>query len=218
VRFIFAWPRDTYLSVFLPARTLSRQLPGDLDLGGWDLRMALHQFAKSNGSFLEWLGSPLVYACDARFGDAVTRLCSAYFQPKPVIDHYLGLAKSMRAKAGDGPTLNGKMALYVLRATLAARWTLEHRAAPPVPFAGLLAGLAQSDLRGEIDALVAAKSAGLEEDDFPVSEALRNFIDSERAAVEAAVSDLTTTRPDPGPLDALLRRTLDRLEPGTGLR
>ena len=71
VRFVFVWPRDSYLRVHLPASTLTRQLPGDLDLSGWDLRMALSHFAKSNASFLEWLGSPMVYWQDSDFMAAV---------------------------------------------------------------------------------------------------------------------------------------------------
>jgi hypothetical protein len=90
---------------------------------------------------------------------------------------------------------------------------LENNVAPPVALIRMLADLRDAGLRSEIDELLAAKAAGTEADAFPVSSTLRDFIDGERAAVEAAAADLTFIPPDLAPLDALFRQTLDRLEP-----
>lgn len=164
VRFIFAWPRDAYLRVQAPSTTLTRQLPGDLDISGWELRMALSQFAKSNASFLEWLGSPMVYRQESRFMQALDALRPRYFQPRAALRHYLGQARSLWPdEAGEAEALNGKKCLYVLRAVLAAQWVAEARTPPPVPFAELMPLVTDPDLRREIDALLRVKAAGVRE-------------------------------------------------------
>lgn len=217
VRFVFAWPRDAYLRVQLPASTLTRQLPGDLDVSGWDLRMALSHFAKSNASFLEWLGSPMVYRQDADFREALERLRAGHFQPRAAMDHYLGLAKSLWRSGGEDGPINGKRCLYVLRAVLAAQWALEKGFQPPVPFVELLAPADAAGLRGEIDALLAAKGAGSETDAFPVSGDLRGFVAERRTALEAAAQTMQGRPADTGDLDRLFRATLERLAAeGTG--
>lgn len=41
VRFLYAHPRDWYVSVFEGRDVIEQMLPGDLDVSGWDLRKAL---------------------------------------------------------------------------------------------------------------------------------------------------------------------------------
>ena len=217
VRFVFAWPRDAYLRVHSPPNTVGRQLPGDLDLSGWDLRMALSQFARSNGSFLEWLGSPIVYRQDEAFRQALDALRPPYFQPRAALFHYLGQARSLWPEdAGEGAALNGKKCLYVLRSVLAAAWVAAARTQPPVPFAELLPLVGDTGLRREIDALLVDKAAGAEADAYPVSAALRAYVVEQRAALELVARDLAAPAVEMGPLDALFRTTLDRLEAAPG--
>ena len=61
VRFIYAHPRDYYLSIS-PLRDVI-ELPIDpvFDINGWDIRKALSLLRKSNIRLLEWLQSPIVY-------------------------------------------------------------------------------------------------------------------------------------------------------------
>jgi uncharacterized protein len=213
VRFVFAWPRDAYLRVQAPSTTLTRQLPGDLDISGWDLRMALSQFAKSNASFLEWLGSPMVYRQESRFMQALDALRPRYFQPRAALRHYLGQARSLWPdETGEAEALNGKKCLYVLRAVLAAQWVAEARTPPPVPFAELMPLVTDPDLRREIDALLRVKAAGSERDAFPVSPALRGLVAERRAALEPLAADLEAPAVEMALLDELFRSTLDRLE------
>ncbi len=79
VRFVYARPRDWYLSIDLETRpdTVERMLPGDIDLSGWDVRKALGLFAKSNPPLLEWLDSPIVYADDGVFCNELKALLPA---------------------------------------------------------------------------------------------------------------------------------------------
>jgi predicted nucleotidyltransferase len=207
VRFIYVWPQGEYLRVREPADQIHRDLPGNLDITGWDLRKALHHAAKSSASVLEWLHSPQVYL--EREGAAeLRRLARGCFRVRPTVHHYLGLAKQLWAQAGDGAALNGKKALYVMRATLCARWALTHGTPPPVAFAGLLPLVTDSALLAELRQFVAMKEAGTESDAFPVSDALRGFLAETRDACGAEEETLTTGPVDMAPLDEFFQRTL----------
>ena len=65
VRGVFVKPLDWYLQLRSDVPdTIVEELPCDIDVSLWDLRKALLQMTKSNASFLEWLGSPIVYRDD----------------------------------------------------------------------------------------------------------------------------------------------------------
>src|SRR6186997_1931414 len=80
VRFVYAHPRDWYLSIDLESRrdVIERPLTDEVDLAGWDVRKAMGLFAKSNPPLLEWLDSPIVYADDGRFAAALRGLLPAF--------------------------------------------------------------------------------------------------------------------------------------------
>ena len=207
VRFFFVWPQREYLRVQLPADHLHRDLPGDLDITGWDLRKALHQAAKSSASVLEWLHSPQVYL-ERDGAEELRRLARGCFRVKPTVHHYLGLAKQLWAQAGEGAALNGKKCLYVMRATLCARWALTHGTPPPVAFVEMLSLIGDAALLNEVRQFVALKLKARESDALPVSEALRAFLADTRAACEEEQAALTTAEVDMAPLDDYCQRTL----------
>ncbi len=207
VRFFYVWPQREYLRVHGPADHIHRDLPGNLDITGWDLRKALHHAAKLSASVLEWLHSPQVYL-EREGVDELRRLARECFRMKPTVHHYLGLAKQLWAQAGEGAALNGKKALYVMRATLCARWALEHGTPPPVAFAELLPLVSDDVLLAEVRQFVSLKEAGTESDAFPVSEALRRFLAETRAVCEVEQESLTTEPADFAPLDEYFQCTL----------
>lgn len=196
VRFVYVWPKDHYLRVHPPQEQLHEDLPGDLDITGWDLRKALHHFGKSNASFYEWINSPIVYLDHDYTLQRLRDFTPQYFQTRPVVHHYLGLAKQLWAQNGANVEVNGKWLLYVLRATLAAAWTLEHQAPPPVLFRELLPLMTKSALLDEVHALLEWKSESKESDVFPVSEELREYLARMRDECEQRVSTLTAAIPD----------------------
>jgi uncharacterized protein len=209
VRFFFVRPQREYLRVQIPADQIHRDLPGDLDMTGWDVRKALHHVAKSGASVFEWLGSPVVYVDRDGFASELRRLARDCFRVRPAVHHYLGLAKQLWPQAGgDEAELNGKKCLYVMRATLCARWCLMHGTPPPVAFAELLPLVGDAALREEILRFVALKTEGSESDAFPVSGRLREFLTATRAACDAAQADLAAAAVDLSPLDAFFQRTL----------
>ncbi len=208
VRFFFVRPRSEYLRVRLPEDHLHRDLPGDLDISGWDLRKALGQALKSNASVLEWLGSPVVYLDREGFADRLRPLVKGVFRVGPVVQHYLGLARRLWAAAGEGEALNGKKCLYVMRATLCARWALTRGTSPPVAFAELLPLVEDPSLVEEIHHFVTLKEEGRESDAFPVSAALRAYLAELDAWCVAEVEKLEPQPPEAAPLDTFLQETL----------
>ena len=208
VRFFFVWPQREYLRVQTPADHIHRDLPGDLDITGWDLRKALHHAAKSSASVLEWLGSPVVYFDRDGFAAEMRRLARRCFRVRPAVHHYLGLAKQLWAQAGDGAELNGKKCLYVMRATLGARWALTHGTPPPVAFAELLPLIGDGVLLDEVRQFVALKLEARESDALPVSEALRTCLAEMRSTCEEEQTLLGAEDADPAPLDDFFQRTL----------
>ncbi len=208
VRFFFARPEADYLKVHLPDDYIHCDLPGELDLTGWDLRKALHHATKSSASVLEWLGSPTVYFAEADFAEKMRAVVASYFQVRPTVHHYLGLAKQLMSQAGEGRALNGKKYLYVLRATLCAHWALRHRTPPPVLFADLLPLVPDFTLTEAIQHFVKLKQAGNETDAFPVSDALRNFTEALRQQAHADVSLLETAQPSANAADQLFQSTI----------
>ncbi len=208
VRFFFVRPQSEYLCVLQPPEHLHRDLPGEIDLTGWDLRKALHHAAKSNASVHEWLHSPMVYLDAGGFREMLSPLAGAAFRVKPVVHHYLGLATRLFAQAGEGESLNGKKCLYVLRAALCARWALTWGMAPPVLFAELLPLVPDAALKAEILDFVRQKEAGLESDSFPVSGPLLEWLHELRASCAAASDALEAPPVAYGPLDAFFQERL----------
>lgn len=203
VRYIFVWPRDEYLKVHAPPEHKHDDF-GDLDMTGWELRKALHHFGKSNASFYEWLNSPVVYFDDG-LRDELQQLMPQFFQARTGVHHYLGLARQLWPQEA-GESINGKKLLYVLRATLAARWILQHKNPPPVPFNELLSLIEDRALLSEIEQLVEAKKAAIEADALLVSAALREFVIATRAECEEQSRTLAVAPVDFAALDALFSR------------
>lgn len=207
VRFVFVWPRDHYLRVQLPSDHIHEDLPGDLDMSGWDLRKALHHFGKSNASFYEWVNSPIVYQDSGLIGQ-LRELSREYFQSRPAVDHYLGLAKQLWMRHVNDTDINGKWFLYILRASLAAQWILKNQSAPPVLFVDLLPLIPDAALLEEIQRLLQWKQAGSEADAFPVSNALRDFLIQTRAVCEEQSAAITAHTWDEASLDLLFQQVL----------
>ena len=208
VRFFFVWPQREYLRVRTPEEHMHRDLPGDQDITGWDLRKALSHAAKSSASVLEWLGSPQVYLDRDGFADRLRPLAHACFRVRPAVHHYLGLAKQLWLAAGEGSALNGKKCLYVMRATLCARWALLHGTPPPVAFSGLLPLVNDSAILEEIHHFVALKQQGRESDAFPVSDNLRQFLADLRSDCERRAEPLKTPPVETALLDTFFQETL----------
>jgi len=165
VRFVYAHPRDWYLSVFEARDVIERMLPGDLDVSGWDLRKALRLMSKCNLAFNEWFDSPIVYREDAAFAAAIREVIPHFFQPARALFHYLSMAASTHAEHLSGEQVRLKKLFYFLRPVLACRWIEHTRTQPPTAFAHLLAQPWVSDEERQWIAQLEARKAVVREGD-----------------------------------------------------
>ena len=165
VRGVFVKPLDWYLQLKSDVPdTIVEELPGDIDVSLWDLRKALLQMAKSNASFLEWLGSPIIYR-DCGIIAALNELKTDCVNPAHVAFHYASMfRKAMDARSEDG-TIRIKKLCYALRAALCLRYAMAVEKMPPTPFADVLAGTElEPDELAAIRDVLAQKEHALESD------------------------------------------------------
>ena len=165
VRGVFVKPLDWYLQLKSDVPdTIIEELPGDIDVSLWDLRKALLQMAKSNASFLEWLGSPIIYR-DCGIIAALNELKADCVNPAHVAFHYASMfRKAMEARNEDG-TIRIKKLCYALRAALCLRYAMAVEKMPPTPFADVLAGTElEADELAAIREVLVQKEHALESD------------------------------------------------------
>lgn len=187
VRFLYAHPLDWYLSVDEKRDVIELPLSAELDVNGWDLRKALRLLGKSNPALLEWLWSPVVYQQEDRFLSSFRDLAETCFSPRRCYRHYLHMAAGQwRQYLVDRPRVRLKKYFYVFRAVLGCRWIERHERRVPVPFALLLDQvLEESDVRAEIDALLARKAAGEELAEADANPVLHRFVQDELNRLES---------------------------------
>ena len=165
VRGVYVKPLDWYLQLRSDVPdTIVENLPCDMDVSLWDLRKALVRMSKSSASFLEWLGSPIVYKDSGLIG-ALNALKPDCFNPAHVAYHYASMSrKAMEARAADG-TIRIKKLCYALRASLCLKYAMTVEEIPPTPFADVLEGVSLAlDERDAIREVLARKECALESD------------------------------------------------------
>ncbi len=169
---------------------IERPIDDDMDLSGWELHKALRLLRVSNPPLGEWLGSPLVYRCDAAFADGVRSLYDRFYDPARARYHYRSMAhRTVRADLG-GETVRAKKYLYALRPLLAVRWIDRMPGGdgaaprPPTPLADLVAAtLDEPDVRAALDALIARKRQSTEREAEPRDAVLHEWIEAELARI-----------------------------------
>lgn len=165
VRGVFVRPLDWYLQLKedLPD-TIVESLPGDLDVSLWDVKKALVQLSKSNASFLEWLGSPIIYR-DNGIIATLNEMKDDCINPVHVAYHYASMfRKAIEARNPDG-SLRIKKLCYALRAGLCLRYTMAFEKMPPTPFPAVLEGVELSpDEQEAVNEVLAKKETALESD------------------------------------------------------
>lgn len=85
VRFIYIHNPDYYLSIDNADDVIELPVNEVLDISGWDIRKALKLFRKSNPPLMEWLQSPIVYACNEEFYAQMTALAPQYYIPRRAV-------------------------------------------------------------------------------------------------------------------------------------
>ena len=212
IRFIFAKPENSYVSVADGLESIDLPLEGLLDAGGWDVRKAARLLGKSNGALVEWLHSPVVYRETPGFRQRWRAVAREVFSPRAAVDHYRGLGKQMVLGKLNAEAVRAKDYLYALRALLAARWIAHGRGIPPVPFADLLPS-APAEVMAAIPALLTHKAHTVEGELMARIPALDAFLDSALAEVEKSLATLPHAPDGTDPLDRLLRAEIRQPRP-----
>ena len=208
VRFVYAHPRDWYLSLQPGRDVIERPIVDDFDVSGWDIRKALNLMLKSNPVLLEWLTSPIRYQWDADTSDALAELASRATRHTPSLHHYWKLGR--RQWDADAPQMKIKRYLYTLRAALALRW-LEQNAGspPPMNVFDLLGGVEiGSEAEIHLKELISRKADGMERglvDKEPVLDAL---VHEAFEWAEANRNSVRDTEPLKDEATALFRRII----------
>ncbi len=183
VRFIYAHPREWYLSFDVERRrdVIEYPIVDEIDCGGWDIRKALYLFTRTNGALLEWLNSPIVYMQCGSFAERMRELAPRHVDYTALCYHYSHMARGNAREYLFKDKARLKKYFYVLRPLLAIRYIEADHGVPPVEFEKLVDAVAPGEIRPGIASLLALKreTSELGYGD-PIPE-INNFITSELA-------------------------------------
>lgn len=192
VRFIYINTKQWYLSIEKQDSHIELPIEEDLDFSGWDIQKTLLLLQKSNPSLIEWLQSPIVYKSKPEFAEKLRSVSNEYFSPKPLLFHYLSMAKNTYKSYLLKPTVTSKKYLYAVRPILACKWILENNSTPPILFQDLLESeLEDRDIRDIIDQIVSEKQNSNEKDTIPAVSELNDFISKNFSTIESAINSLS---------------------------
>ena len=163
VRFIYAREEDWYLSFDVERRrdVIEYPIVDDIDCNGWDIRKALYLFARTNGTLLEWLTSPIKYIEIGSFAQRLRELAPRSFDARALCYHYSHMARGNAREYLFDDQVRLKKYFYVLRPLFAIRYIEQGRGIPPVRFEELVDAVAPPGIRGAIaDLLVLKRNTG----------------------------------------------------------
>jgi predicted nucleotidyltransferase len=209
VRFVYVSSLERYLSILSFRDVIEENLPGDLDVSGWDLRKALALARKSNPPLIEWLRSPIFYSQHPVLFPRFKEVVGTCYSPERCFLHYPHMAEGNVREYLCGPEVWLKKYLYVLRPILACRW-IERWPSDPVPmeFRTLLDRVVDDPiLTAAVEELLRSKMAGKEIDRGPRSEPISVFIEHELHRLRLMANHHAPAA-DAAPLDAFFRDTI----------
>lgn len=160
VRFVYARPRDWYLSLKPGRDVIELPVIGDDDINGWDIQKALNLALKPNPVLLEWLSSPIRYIWDTDACSKIHAFTRTITHASPCRHHYMRMADMQR---GTGEKIKLKRYFYALRAAMALRWIETRSDLPPMNFHELMAGVdIPKTVSAEITRLLGIKTSTAE--------------------------------------------------------
>lgn len=188
VRFIYAHPRDWYVSVDLEYKrdVIEYEIVDEIDINGWDIRKSLQLFSKSNPAFVEWIQSPIVYVDDESFVKGARELLDTVYSVEKGIYHYRSMAKTNYRGYLKEEIVPIKKYFYVLRPLLSIMWLEKYQKPAPIEFAKLRSLIpSDSALDQAISELLERKKRSLEKEFAPAVPDLNAFIESELDRLES---------------------------------
>jgi predicted nucleotidyltransferase len=233
VRFIYAQPRNRYLSIRERKDIIELPVDALLDINGWDIRKALQLFLKSNSPLYEWLQSPIVYMDpgDAKpdspgpsgkphnsgtnspvdsFAADLRRLMPHYYSRRAGCHHYLSMAYNAFTNDLRADEVRLKKYFYALRPTLACGWILEKGTVPPMEFPILRTLITDSGWNDTVDDLLRRKSQADEKALIPPVPLLQDWLVATLAQYKDRAEAIPAVKHDTEELDILFRKYVDR--------
>lgn len=208
-RFVYARPRDWYLSLEPGRDVIELPIEDELDINGWDIKKALNLLLKPNPVLLEWLSSPIRYMWDDEACARLKGFAERVAHGPACVHHYFNLGESLwKRHIAPKDQVNLKKYFYIVRPAMALRWVRMHPdIIPPMNFQELLAGIDVSDeLTSALNELLIAKSRSKEVGLAPRVAVIDAFIEAEfdwaREATHGLRAERLELRPD---ADALFR-------------
>lgn len=213
VRFIYAHPKDWYLTVDLEDKrdVIEYPIVDEIDINGWDIRKALKLYWKSNPAIIEWLKSPIVYVDDGHFAAKAREMLPHIASSQKGIYHYRHMAKGNFREYLKKDIVPLKKYFYVLRPILAIMWIEKYDEPAPIEFETLRSLIAgQTDLNNAISVLLERKRKSLEKELAPAVPELNNFIQTELERLEQYSEKAIGRDTDYEELNMLFKEVLER--------
>ena len=205
VRFIYAQPRDNYLSIRDRKDVIELPVNPVLDVNGWDIRKALQLFLKSNSPLYEWLQSPIVYSEDTAFAADLRQLMNTYYSHRSGCHHYLSMAYNTVNNDLRHPEVRLKKYFYALRPVLACGWILDHHTVPPMEFGILRTLVTGKDWNAAVDDLLRRKVQADEKALIPPVAFLQDWLETTLAKYKERAEGIPAVKRDTQRLDELFR-------------
>lgn len=206
IRFVYVSNLDSYLSIFPigsdvldtnNSELIKNMNKFDLDFVGWDIRKVLYQISKGNPDLISWFYSPIVYRF-AENAQVIKFHTLGFFKPVSAYYHYLHMATrnyNQYIRNPDGPLVNTKKYLYVLRPILACVWIELIKSIPPMKFEDIYTNKIIKDYMGytvydEICQLIFNKMSGIELDEQERSSVLDNWVEKQFIRYEQKAKEI----------------------------
>lgn len=204
VRFIYVRRSDDYLRLKPLRDVIEWQLDDVYDVSGWDLKKSLRLLHDANPTLHEWCGSPIVYR-ENELASRLRDLTEEFFLPKPALFHYVRMAEHNHKAFLTKEEVNLKKYFYILRPILAARWVVERKTAPPMPFDELMEAQLPVSLRAVVKDLLDVKAQTSELGSGPCIPELDVFIQSQLEKLRLAAEQEPNRKVGWEALDAYFR-------------
>lgn len=189
VRFIYVHDTAWYLKLGETRDVIEWALDEVLDINGWDLSKSLRLMRASNPTITEWLGSPIVYRELDEFA-SVRSLADSALSPRPLLYHYLNMARKNQATHLSADRVRLKKYFYVMRSLLSARWVAHRLSAPPVPFHELVDAELEPAMLPLFQKLIQQKSSSVEREPIPRIKELDDWINATEVEIEGAIAEI----------------------------
>jgi len=205
VRFIYAQPRDNYLSIRDRKDVIELPVNPILDVNGWDLRKALQLFLKSNSPLYEWLQSPIIYSEDSNFASHLRGHMNSYYSHRSGCHHYLSMAYNTVNNDLRHPEVRLKKYFYALRPVLACGWILRKGSVPPMEFGILRTMVTDTGWNDAVDDLLRQKVQADEKAVIPPVTLLQDWLETTLARYKEQAERIPAAKHDTQRLDELFR-------------